>query len=159
MLTVNELAIRSCAPPQIVRYYARIGLLKPGRYQENGYRLFGKQAARRLRFIQLAKKLGFTLNEIGQIAEQADHGVSPCQDVRRIIRQRILENRAKISAMVDLQNRMERAFGLWQSMPDGIADSRHVCHLIESLEDEIDEDIERVAVDRECRNSPEVTRD
>ena len=140
MFTVNELAARAAAPPQVVRYYARIGLLKPRRHQENGYRLFGKQDAQRLRFIRMAKQLGFTLGEIRQITEHADHCESPCGDVRKIIQQRIRENHAKIDAMMNLQGRMESALELWASMPDGIPDGHHVCHLIESFEEGIDED-------------------
>ena len=141
MFTVNELATRADAPAQVVRYYARIGLLKPKRQQENGYRLFGKQDAQRLRFIRMAKQLGFTLGEIRQITEHADHGESPCCEVRKIVQQRIRENRTKIDAMLNLQNRMERALESWESMPDGIPDGHHVCHLIETFEDEIDETI------------------
>ena len=139
MFTVNELAARAAAPPQIVRYYARIGLLKPRRHQENGYRLFGKKDAQRLCFIRLAKRLGFTLSEIRQITEHADHCESPCGDVRKIIQERILENRAKIDAMVNLQGRMEGALELWEDMPDGAPDGNSVCHLIESFEDGCDE--------------------
>ena len=140
MFTVNELAARAAAPPQVVRYYARIGLLKPRRHQENGYRLFGKQDAQRLRFIRMAKQLGFSLGEIRQITEHADHCESPCGAVRKIIQQRIRENRVKIDAMVNLQGRMESALELWASMPDGIPDGHHVCHLIESFEEGIDGD-------------------
>jgi DNA-binding transcriptional MerR regulator len=142
MFTVNELATRAAAPLHVVRYYLRIGLLKPRCHQENGYRLFGKQDARRLRFIRLAKRLGFTLSEIRQITEHADHGESPCCEVRKIIQLRIRENRAKIDAMLKLQNRMESALELWESMPDGIPDGHHVCHLIESFEDGLHENIE-----------------
>jgi DNA-binding transcriptional MerR regulator len=38
-----------------------------------------------LRFIRMATLLGFTLSEIKQITEHADHGESPCEDVRRIM--------------------------------------------------------------------------
>ena len=134
MFTVIELATRADAPAHVVRYYARIGLLKPRRHQENGYRLFGKQDARRLRFIRLAKKLGFTLSEIREITEHADQGESPCREVRNIIRQRIQENRTRIDAMMNLQNRMEQALAQWESMPDGIPDGDHVCHLIETFD-------------------------
>ena len=141
MFTVNELAARAAAPPHVVRYYARIGLLKPRRHQENGYRLFGKQDARRLRFIRLAKRLGFTLSEIGEITEHADHGESPCEDVRRIIQHHIRENRARIDEMLKLQNRMERALKKWEGMPDGVPDGHSVCHLIESFDIDDDDDV------------------
>ena len=139
MFTVNELALETAAPPHVVRYYARIGLLKPRAHQQNGYRLFGSLDAQRLLFIRLAKNLGFTLNEIKQITEHADHGDSPCGEARKFIRQRIEENHAKIDAMLSLQSRMETALELWETMPDGIPDGKHVCHLIESADTNSDE--------------------
>lgn len=133
-LTVNELAKQSGAPAQVVRYYARIGLIHPAGQKANGYRLFTPGDAGRLRFIRLAKALGFTLNEIRQITQQAEHGEVPCPDVRRIIRRRIQENRAEIDEMLPLQTRMEQALAQWDSMPDGVPDGHSVCHLIESFE-------------------------
>ena len=134
MLTVNELAIKGDAPAHVVRYYVRIGLIQPTGQQKNGYRLFKSQDAARLRFIRMAKHLGFTLNEIKQITQHADLGESPCDDVRKIIQHRIQENRAKIEAMMKLQARMEQALEQWELLPNGIPDGNSVCHLIESIE-------------------------
>lgn len=136
MLTVNELATQSGAPAHVVRYYVRIGLIQPAGQQENGYRLFTPQDATRLRFIRMAKHLGFTLNEIKQITRHADVGESPCEDVRKIIEHRIGENRAKIEEMMKLQTRMEQALEQWKLMPNGIPDGNNVCHLIESIEND-----------------------
>jgi len=135
MLTVNELAKQGRAPAHVVRYYLRIGLLQPARQQENGYRLFTPSAAARLRFIRLAKHLGFTLSEIRQITCHADRGESPCDDVRSIIKHRVAENRIKIEEMIRLQHRMEEAVRRWESLPNGQPDGESVCHLIESFED------------------------
>ena len=134
MFTVNQLAIQSNAPAHVVRYYARIGLIQPTAQQQNGYRLFASQDATRLRFIRMAKLLGFTLNEIKQITRHADREESPCDDVRRIIQNRILENRARINEMMKLQTRMELALAQWKLMPDGVPDGSSVCHLIESFD-------------------------
>lgn len=136
MLTVNELAIQSNAPAHVVRYYTRIGLIRPTAQQENGYRLFKKVDAARIRFIRMAKQLGFTLNEIKEITQHADMGESPCDDVRKIIQSRIEENRVKIEEMLKLQTRMEQALDQWKVMPNGVPDGNHVCYLIESFETE-----------------------
>ncbi|PLY12700.1 MAG: MerR family transcriptional regulator [Sedimenticola sp.] len=138
MLTVNELAVLSKAPAHVVRYYARIGLIQPAGQQENGYRLFTSQDAIRIRFIRMAKHLGFTLNEIKQITGHADMGESPCDDVRKIIQHRIEENRVKIEEMMKLQVRMEQALEQWKLMPNGMPDGNSVCHLIESVESDED---------------------
>ena len=135
MYTVNELAKHSNAPAHVVRYYLRIGLIEPSAQQENGYRLFSPEQSSRLRFIRLAKQLGFTLNEIRQILQHGERHESPCQDVRNIIQDRIDENRVKIDEMMKLQDRMESALALWQNMPDGEPDGHSVCHLIESFQD------------------------
>ncbi|MFT5657464.1 MAG: DNA-binding transcriptional MerR regulator [Gammaproteobacteria bacterium] len=135
MLTVNELAIQSKAPAHVVRYYTRIGLIKPVSQQENGYRLYASRDAKRLRFIRMAKQLGFTLNDIKSITLHAEQGESPCGEVREIIQSRIEENRVKIQEMLELKNRMEMALKQWASMPDGSPDGNLVCHLIESFED------------------------
>ena len=134
MLTVNELAMKGDAPAHVVRYYVRIGLIEPAGQQENGYRLFTSKDATRLRFIRMAKHLGFTLNEIKQITGHADRGESPCGDVRKIIHHRIQENREKIEEMMKLQARMEQALEQWTRKPDGIPDGNSICHLIESIE-------------------------
>lgn len=138
MFTINELATRATVPAHVARYYVRIGLLQPSGKKENGYRLFNHQDAQRLRFVRLAKSLGFTLSEIREITDHADHGDSPCSDVRRIIHERIHENRAKIDEMLNLQTRMENALEQWESMPDGVPDGHHVCHLIESFEEDFE---------------------
>lgn len=139
MLTVKELAIESLVPPHVVRYYARIGLIQPaGHQQQNGYRLFSPQDASRIRFIRMAKHLGFTLNEIKTITRHADRGVSPCDDVRKIIQHRIEENRVKIEEMMNLRVRMEQALEQWKLMPNGMPDGNSVCHLIESVESDED---------------------
>lgn len=136
MMTVNELALESGVATHVVRYYVRIGLIQPQGQQSNGYRLFSRKEVNRIRFIRMAKNLGFTLNEIRQINAHADHGESPCNDVRAIIEHRIAENRAKIEDMLMLQERMEQALEKWSHMPNGIPDSHSVCHLIESIQDE-----------------------
>lgn len=134
MLTVNELAIRANAPAHVVRYYTRIGLIHPVTQQDNGYRLYSTGEASRLRFIRMAKQLGFTLAEIREITEHADHGESPCDDVRRIIHHRIDENRVKIDQLLALQARMEQALTQWTEMPDGVPNGNSICHLIESFD-------------------------
>ena len=134
MYTVNQLARKSDAAAHVVRYYLRIRLIEPTSQQKNGYRLFSPDQVNRLRFIRMAKKLGFTLSEIRQILQHSERHESPCRDVRKIIEQRIEENRVKIDEMQKLQARMESALSLWQSMPDGEPDGNSVCHLIESFE-------------------------
>lgn len=72
MMTVSELANQSGATPHAVRYYTRMGLLRPERNPENGYHLYKPREVNWLRFIRQAKRLGYTLNEIKAIMHDAD---------------------------------------------------------------------------------------
>jgi DNA-binding transcriptional MerR regulator len=132
MMTVNDLSRRTGVTSHAVRYYSRIGLLKPGRNPDNGYRLFDRSDLVRLKFIRQAQSLGFTLEEISEILAESEHGLSPCPKVRDILRRRIEENHRKVVELMDLQKRMEEALEHWSAMPDGMPDGHSVCHLIES---------------------------
>lgn len=134
VMTVNQFAKRAGVAPHVIRYYARIGLLKPRR-SGSGYKLFAAADAKRLHFIHRAKALGFTLDEIAAIFHESSHGKSPCPGVREIIQRRIDENRRALGELRALQRRMESAAAQWEEMPDGVPDGDTVCHLIESLGD------------------------
>jgi len=132
-LTVNDLAQESRLPPDTVRYYARIGLIKPAGRRANGYKQFTAEDVQRLHFIRQAKRLGFTLTEIRGIFDEAGKGASPCPLVREIIARRIEETRQQVAELVNLQQRMESALSQWESMPNSAPDGHTVCHLIESV--------------------------
>ena len=131
---INEVAQRAQIPAHVVRYYTRIGLLKPKSRAENGYKVFVEQDVKRLKFIIKAKALGFTLSEIAKILDEASCGKTPCPLVRTTLEQRIRENRRKLEELMVLQQMMEKALVQWQKMPDGMPHGDTVCHLIESID-------------------------
>lgn len=133
MLTVNTLAKQSDVPLDTIRYYTRIGLLKPSRNPQNGYKVYQPADEIRVRFIRAAKDLGFTLAEITQILDEAQHGYSPCPMVREIIVQHIEENRRRIKEMQKMQKKMEKALKDWENLQDSMPNGTSVCHLIESV--------------------------
>lgn len=133
MLTASVLAKRTDIPIFTVRYYTRIGLLKPSRDLRNGYKLYKQSDKERLKFINSAKNLGFTLSEIEQILSHAEDGDTPCPMVREIVERRIRENREAIREMKRLQKRLEQAAEMWSGMEDAEPDGHSVCQLIESF--------------------------
>jgi MerR family transcriptional regulator, Zn(II)-responsive regulator of zntA len=135
LATVVAAARAAGVAPHVVRYYARIGLLKPRRDPHNGYKLFSGDDIKRLRFVRQAQTLGFTLGETRNILRDADRGETPCPRVRDIVHRRIEENRREISARQALQRRLDNALAAWATMPDGVPDGDTVCHLIESMGD------------------------
>ena len=133
MMTANILAKQSDVSLFTVRHYTRIGLLKPARNRQNNYKLYQPSDAVRVRFIQAAKNLGFSLAEVADILDEAKEGNSPCPLVREIIVRRIDENRRKIKEMQKLQRKMENSLKDWSTMKNSMPDGDSVCHLIESV--------------------------
>lgn len=133
MMTASILAKRVGVPLFTVRYYTRIGLLKPTRNLQNGYKIYRPADKERLRFISAAKELGFTLAEIEEILDHASHGDSPCPMVRNAVEKRIEENKEKIRQLQLLQSRLESAAEMWSNMKNSEPDGHTVCRLIESF--------------------------
>jgi DNA-binding transcriptional MerR regulator len=135
MLTASVLAKKADVPVYTVRHYTNIGLLHPLRREDNGYKIYRQSDITLMSFITNAKELGFTLKEIAEILDKADHGESPCPIVRHIIADRINETRQKIKQMQRLQKKMEKAQADWEEMKDELPNGHSVCHLIESFAD------------------------
>ena len=66
-MRIGELARRSGLSADAIRFYESQKLLPPTRRSAAGYRQFGDDDLRRLNFIRRAKRLGFTLPEIGEL--------------------------------------------------------------------------------------------
>ena len=133
MLTVSQLSKVTHTTPDAIRHYVRIGLLKPTRCRDNGYKQFSEDDIKKTEFIRRAKGLGFTLRDIQTIFDHSDDGRSPCPAVRNLIQKRIDENRDRLTDLNNLQQRMDDALEKWKSMPDGEPDGESICHLIESV--------------------------
>jgi MerR family mercuric resistance operon transcriptional regulator len=67
-LTIGKLAAAGDVGVETIRFYQRKGLLhQPTR--EGGFRHYGSEDVRRLRFIRQAQAAGFTLEEIKELLE------------------------------------------------------------------------------------------
>jgi MerR family transcriptional regulator, copper efflux regulator len=64
---VAELAARAGVAASTVRFYERSGLLSPARRAKNGYRVFDESALEELAFIQRAKGIGMSLEDIAAL--------------------------------------------------------------------------------------------
>ena len=127
-MIVNELAKRTGVAPHVVRYYARIGLLKPERDQNNGYKLFTIKDIQRLEFIRQAQQYGFSLSDISTVMEQNEkEGCLSCKTMYKLLSQRVNENKRKIEEMLLLQERMEAALLHWDLSGGGGCKGSPVC--------------------------------
>lgn len=108
MLTIGKLAKAGDISPDALRYYEREGLLIPASKTESGYRLYGEEAVRRVRFIQHAQACGFTLVEIRELLHLRQSADACCDDVRSRAVEKKLQLTAKIRTMQAMSAALDR---------------------------------------------------
>jgi DNA-binding transcriptional MerR regulator len=134
-MRVNELAKDLKVTADTVRFYTRAGFLKPTKNPVNGYKIYGAQDRRLMRFILSARQLGFSVDDISQILATAQRKRSPCPLVRQLIQQRLLENEKSFLDSHRLRQRMLDAISQWDRKPDQAPTGELICHLIEEFSD------------------------
>ncbi|MEQ7005698.1 MerR family DNA-binding protein [Actinopolymorpha sp. B17G11] len=103
-----QVADRAGVNAQTLRYYERRGLLPdPGRTGA-GYRTYGPEAVRIVRFVKRAQQLGFTLTEIQTMLGLADGGPDNCEATRRLAAEKISELDAKIASLIAMRDSLTR---------------------------------------------------
>ncbi len=137
-MKVGELAKAAGVTGETVRHYTREGLIDSTRNPNNGYQQYDAAALKRIRFIQQARLLGFSLKQIAEIFEQSDSGDSPCPLVRDLLRQKVPETKRQIAELQAHLAKMEAALATWEEMEDGIPNGHSICCLIEEWEQETD---------------------
>ena len=103
MKTVKELSRLAGVSVRTLHHYDGIGLLKPTRVTDAGYRLYDEGALEKLHMILVFRELGLSLKEIREILDAPDY------DRNRILEQQIHLMQKRVS---QLQNRI----GLARSM-------------------------------------------
>ena len=105
MLRIGQVAQTTGLSVEAIRYYERLGLIGEVARTPSGYRQFEPDVVRRLRFVQRAQALGFSLEEIRELLELRLSSTASAAEVREKADAKLCEIEAKLS---DLR-RMRRA--------------------------------------------------
>lgn len=95
--TVQQLARLAGVSGRTLRYYDKIGLLKPAGLSPAGYRLYGRAEVDRLQQILFYRALGVNLKNINKIL--ADPGFDRLQALQEH-REKLLEQREQLSRLI-----------------------------------------------------------
>jgi DNA-binding transcriptional MerR regulator len=132
-LHIGDLARQAGVAPSLVRYYEEIGLLPPAVRTDNGYRVYHQADVERLHFIQRAKALDFSLEEIGEILGLRERGEAPCAYVINQIGAKIAEVDRKMAALARLKAELVQLQAEAARLPLVDIEAKScVCHLIEN---------------------------
>jgi MerR family transcriptional regulator, copper efflux regulator len=131
MLKIGEVSRQTGIGIETLRFYEKSGLLdKPARTY-SGYRMYSTDVLDRLSFIKQAQVLGFSLDEIKKLIDEARGGHSPCDEVREIVRKRLEELDQRMQEMARYRKELAETLDEWDRV--GRAPG-HICGLIESAE-------------------------
>lgn len=141
-LFISQLSRQLGIPVPTIRYYERLGLLKPPERTQSQYRIYSEEALERLRFIQKAKHFGLSLDEIKKLIDISAQGTPPCASLKAMVKQHLDELECRIEEMVefrqDLANRYSKIEALVEEESttpnNGICGST-ICRLIEQEKD------------------------
>jgi DNA-binding transcriptional MerR regulator len=101
----QEFAERSGVTVRTLHHYDRLGLLKPSRYTEAGYRLYGERDFARLQQIVMLKFIGLSLKEIKEMLEGSELDLAATLRLQRRI---IEERRRHLDSVIEAIERAER---------------------------------------------------
>lgn len=107
-LTSSQLARASGAGVETLRFYERRGLLPAPPRTASGYRHYPRSAVGRIRFIRQAKKMGFSLREIGELLDLKARKGRSCGDVKKLALVKIRELSATIEALGAISNALRQ---------------------------------------------------
>ena len=96
--TIGALAEAAGVNVETIRFYQRKGLMPEPEKPYGSIRRYGAAELARVRFIKSAQRLGFSLEEVGELLKLEDG--ARCREARQLAEQKLVDVRQKLS---DLQ--------------------------------------------------------
>jgi MerR family transcriptional regulator, mercuric resistance operon regulatory protein len=128
----GEIARRAGVSPDTLRHYERKGLLAKPRRLENGYRMYPPEALDRVRLVQHALAVGFTLDELARLLRARERGQPPCREVRALAEQKLRDVERQLEDLARFREALDRMLRDWDSRL-AKANGRSPAWLLESL--------------------------
>ena len=101
-MNIGQAAERAGLPVKTLRYYEEIGLVAPDR-QPNGYRDYGEAEVHKLRFLQRARGLGFSIEDCRALLSLYEDRNRASADVKRLALARIDDIDRKLEELKGLR--------------------------------------------------------
>src|SRR5881397_3624794 len=102
----SELASLVGVSSDTLRHYERKGVLAPPRRSTNRYRRYPPEALQRVQLVRRALSVGFTLDELAAILKVRDQGGAPCEEVRTLAGQKLLNLESQLRDLTKLRDEL-----------------------------------------------------
>jgi len=105
---IGDIAKRTGVTVETIRYYENQALIPAPPRTEAGYRLYTADTIRRVRFIQRAKELGFSLKDINALLTLRSQAGVKCGKVKTQALEKIAEIEEKIGDLTRIRAALSR---------------------------------------------------
>ena len=127
-MNIGQLARQTQVAIDTIRYYEREQVLPPPRRSPNGYREYGPDDVRRLRFIRRARDLGFAVAEIHDLLDLWRDRSRKSADVKRVAMQHIQDLQRRIQELQQMSDTLQALTACCAG------DERPDCPILQGLE-------------------------
>ena len=126
-MNIGTAARHSGVRAKTIRYYESVGLIQPADRSTAGYRVYDKQDVETLRFVQRARSLGFSVEEVGSLLALWRDRSRSSAEVKAMAQRRVADIDRKITELVEMRETLthliERCHG----------DERPECPILQGL--------------------------
>jgi MerR family gold-responsive transcriptional activator of gol and ges genes len=113
-MNIGAAAAAAGVSAKMIRHYEAIGLLRPAARRDNAYRDYAASDVHELRFVRRARRLGFSIDEIGELLALWRDDERPSREVRSIAKNHLADLEGRIAEM--------------QAMAETLRGLVHACH-------------------------------
>lgn len=128
-INISQAAKTTGLTPRMIRHYENIGLLSGTARTAAGYRLFSEQDLHTLRFIQRARSLGFSIEQISQLLALWQDRERSSAVVKALAREHLKELEDKIAGLQSMHDSLSELASCC------LGDERPDCPILDRLAD------------------------
>ena len=114
-LSSGELAELAGVSRDTLRHYERKGVLPRPLRSHNAYRQYRAEALQRVLLVRRALSVGFTLDELAKVLRVRDGGGAPCEEVRSLAAQKLLDVEDQIRELTRLREGLKKTLKDWDA--------------------------------------------
>lgn len=126
-MNIGNVARETGVPAKTIRYYESIGLIPRAQRSDNGYRHYADTDVEVLRFIQRARRLGFSVSDVADLLTLWHDKERASADVKKLALRHVEEMKRRIAELEGLRRTLvdlaERCHG----------DDRPDCPILDDL--------------------------
>jgi len=131
-LSSGELAELAGVSRDTLRHYERKGVLPRPLRSHNSYRQYPPEALQRVQLVRRALSVGFTLDELARVLKVRDAGGAPCEEVRKLAAQKLLDVQDQLTELTALRDDLQKTLRDWDARLSRRAKGKRA-NLLESL--------------------------